>query len=125
MTGQEHDESTADLLRAVMSGAMVCLTRCWPCMCGQCPGGDHRWADEADIEHAVSIGKPETAEGRCGCPCTTGPVLDEAPDEDVELVSIGGPPCPACGAAGACGYDAEGRPYIHTSWDEDETEEIR
>ncbi|HEY9411792.1 MAG TPA: hypothetical protein VIP77_19590 [Jiangellaceae bacterium] len=23
-------------------------------------------------------------------------------------------PCPVCGAAGACSYDAEGRPLIHT-----------
>jgi hypothetical protein len=24
-----------------------------------------------------------------------------------------GEPCPECGAQEACGYDAEGRPYIH------------
>lgn len=104
-------------------GAVVCYAKCWPCSHGQCPGGDHRWADAEDIEHAVSIGKPETAEGRCGCPCATGPALDDAP-EDVETVSIDGPPCHLCGAEGACGYDPEGRPYIHASWDEDEVEPV-
>ena len=29
-------------------------------------------------------------------------------------------PCPTCGELGACGYDAEGRPMIHTSPREDQ-----
>lgn len=108
-------------------GVMVCLAKCSPCTFGQCPGGEHRWAEAEDLEHATSIGRPETAEGICGCPCAKGPVLDDGPDRPdvVELVSLDGPPCHLCGAAGACGYDPEGRPYIHASWDEDETEEIR
>jgi hypothetical protein len=28
-------------------------------------------------------------------------------------------------ADGACGYDQDGRPYIHSSWDEDESEPVR
>ncbi len=35
-----------------------------------------------------------------------GPVLDM-------------PPCPECGAAGACGYDQDGRPMIHATPIED------
>lgn len=102
---------------------ILCYAKCWACMCLQCPGGEHRWADEDDIKHAASIGKPETAEGVCGCPCARGPVLDEdLPEPAVETVSIDGPPCYLCGAEGACGYDAEGRPYIHSGWAEDETD---
>jgi hypothetical protein len=122
---QPDDERAADLLRAIFGapGAMVCLTRCVSCQFGDCPGGDHRWADQDDINHAISIGKPETAEGRCGCDCVKDPPIEPEP-EPVVLVSIDGPPCHLCGAPGACGYDAEGRPYIHASWDEDETDVI-
>lgn len=110
-----------ELLRAIFGGgAMVCMARCESCQWGQHPGGDHRWAGQDDIDHAVAIGKPETAEGICGCDCTREPEVEPEPPEDVELVSIDGPPCHLCGAAGACGYDPEGRPYIHASWGEDE-----
>ena len=120
---EPHDESAAELLRAIFGGgAMVCLARCEPCQWGQCPGGDHPWAGQEDIDHAAATG--QSAEGRCGCPCTQDPPVEPEPDS-VVLVSIDGPPCHLCGAAGACGYDPEGRPYIHASWDEDETEEIR
>lgn len=107
--------------------AGIHYARCWECMLAQCPGGEHRWACDEDIEHAVKIGKPETAEGRCACHCYDEPERQDEPPEpnDIERVSIDGPPCHLCGAPGACGYDPEGRPYIHASWDEDETEEIR
>jgi hypothetical protein len=36
---------------------------------------------------------------------------DEPP---VELTSLEVDPCPVCGSTGACSYDAEGRPLIHT-----------
>lgn len=106
------------------SGAIVCYAKCVACQTLQCPGGDHRWADQDDILHAISIGDPASANGRCGCPCAKGPVLEEPEPPDIDEVSIDGPPCHLCGAPGACGYDAEGRPYIHASWDEDDTEEI-
>lgn len=121
-----NDHNRPTLAGAVVQAGtvMVCLARCWECMCAQCPGGEHRWADQDDIDHAVIIGKPESAEGICGCHCTKGPVLDEPEPPDIEEVSIDGPPCHLCGAAGACGYDPEGRPYIHASWDEDEVESV-
>lgn len=125
---EPHDESAAELLRAIFGGgAVVCYAKCVPCQFGQCPGGDHCWADQDDLDHALAIGKPETAEGRCGCPCARGPELEQAPEDydPVEHLSLDGVPCHLCGEAGACGYDDEGRPYIHASWDEDETEEIR
>ena len=37
-------------------------------------------------------------------------------DQDVET-AIGGI-CDTCGSSGACGYDAEGRPWIHCSEEE-------
>lgn len=38
------------------------------------------------------------------------------PDIDVPVAE----PCPACGAAGACSWDAEGRPLIHAVSDEED-----
>lgn len=35
------------------------------------------------------------------------------PEDDVEVLSIGGTPCPVCGCSGECGVDTEGRPMIH------------
>lgn len=32
-------------------------------------------------------------------------------------------PCTVCGEAGACGYDSEGRPMIHSFTEEDEEDE--
>ncbi len=90
--------------------------RCWPCMTAQCPGGPHRWAGDDDIAHAVSIGKPDSADGPCACRCTTEPVRDESPDDDYDSdgdVSVYGGPCELCGEASACAYDSEGRPLIH------------
>ena len=42
--------------------------------------------------------------------------IEDEPDV-VDLVIKGD--CVVCGSAGACGYDAEGRPMIHTYRDED------
>lgn len=114
----------SDLTFASAGVAGVHYARCWDCMTMQCPGGQHRWACQEDIYHAVSIGKPESAEGRCGCPCYDEPEREVEPEPDIEQVSIDGPPCHLCGAPGACGYDPEGRPYIHASWDEDEVEPV-
>ena len=43
------------------------------------------------------------------------------PDYDIDLDDIEqmtSSPCPECGQTGACAYDAEGRPMIHTTEDE-------
>ncbi len=42
---------------------------------------------------------------------------DDGPDLDVTLATV---PCNVCGATGACGHDAEGRPMIHTEPEDDE-----
>jgi hypothetical protein len=46
------------------------------------------------------------------------PQGDDGPDiesaEDFDLLSHFGRPCEVCGEVGPCGYDAEGRPMIHT-----------
>jgi hypothetical protein len=39
--------------------------------------------------------------------------------EDIETPTLVGSPCPECGAAGACGYDTEGRALIHALSEED------
>ena len=106
------------------TGLIICHLKCWSCMFLQCPGGDHRWASDDDIEHAIKTGQPKTAEGRCGCPCAKGPVLEQEPDEEPPDY---GPyewspdsPCVLCGEQGACSYDNEGRPLIHAIGPSDE-----
>jgi len=42
--------------------------------------------------------------------------LDDA-EPPVDLVPLDVEPCPVCGEQGACAYDAEGRPLIHTDAD--------
>lgn len=46
------------------------------------------------------------------------PQSDDGPDtegpEDFDLLRHFGRPCEVCGELGPCGYDAEGRPMIHT-----------
>jgi hypothetical protein len=41
---------------------------------------------------------------------------DDTPDIDDTKI---GQPCPICRSTGACGFDSEGRPMIHTVEDED------
>lgn len=122
---QPDDERAAELLRAIFGGgALVCLARCEPCQWGQHPGGEHPWAGPEDLAHAAATG--QSADGVCGCDCTREAAVEETDEPAVEFVPIDGPPpCHLCGADGACGYDDEGRPYIHASWDEDDTEEVR
>ena len=43
---------------------------------------------------------------------------DAGPEIDV---AVRAEPCPLCGEAGACGYDAEGRALIHALDDPDTT----
>lgn len=50
-----------------------------------------------------------------------GPDIDDGYDPDeLERTMADLTPCPVCHELGACGYDAEGRPLIHTI-DEDDT----
>jgi hypothetical protein len=39
--------------------------------------------------------------------------------EDMAQLSHLGSPCPECGQAGACAYDAEGRALIHVTTEDD------
>lgn len=38
----------------------------------------------------------------------------DGPDDDMHSMTAQLDPCPECGQVGACGYDDEGRPMIHT-----------
>lgn len=90
--------------------------RCWSCLLGQCPGGPHEWADVDDVEEMVWHGHDNPAGQPCACPCTLGPSL--GPDiepPDIDEVSLNAQPCPVCAADGACAYDDQGRPLIHTT----------
>lgn len=105
---------------AIKNGtAIVCYSKCWPCMLGQCPGGVHPWADTEDIEHAANTGQEDPSAGVCGCPCVDEAPIEHEPDRELPRVDFGGA-CPLCGEAGACGYDTEGRPLIHAIDDEDD-----
>ena len=111
-----------EVLEALKSGkGIICYAKCHSCMFQQCPGGWHTWADDpSDWESAVAAGKPDPRKSKCGCSCADGPELEmdySEPDWD----SLSAPPCPVCGSEGACGYDAEGRPMIHSELDEDDS----
>jgi hypothetical protein len=48
---------------------------------------------------------------------------DEDPDvpDEIQMAELHlSDPCPECGSRGACGYDAEGRPMIHTTPKDDQ-----
>lgn len=50
-----------------------------------------------------------------------GPDLPEHYDpDDFEALGLSPSPCPECGQPGACGYDAEGRAYVHITEDDDQ-----
>lgn len=98
-------------------GYVICYATCWACKFDQCydPPTWHTWADDEDIEHARKTGQPDPSDTRCACRCADGPrgetpEPNDGPDLDAPL---GGEPCPECGEAGACAWDAEGRPLIH------------
>lgn len=100
----------------------VHYARCEPCMLGSHPGGWHSWAGKEDVEHALATGQPDPSTKRCACDCALrepeyGPEPEPDPDESLEIA-----PCPICGELGACGYDSEGRPLIHSGGDEETTD---
>lgn len=69
----EPTPEIAALLLAALRGekpAIVCATKCEPCMYGQHYGepAPHPWAGPEDIEHAAKTGQPEPT-GICGCHC--------------------------------------------------------
>jgi hypothetical protein len=94
------------------NGIRVQYARCWACMLGQCPGGNHPWADADDIEHAKATGQPDPSEQKCGCVCADGPELTPDRDEP-EWESLNAAPCTVCGSAGACGTDPDGNDWAH------------
>lgn len=111
--------SSDDLTFASAGVAGIHYARCEPCMYGAHPGGMHDWAGPEDIEHAAKTGQPDPSGKRCACDCVEQepePYPEPEPDMDEQLNAT---PCGVCGAAGACGYDAEGRPLIHATEDED------
>lgn len=58
---------TDGLTFSTASAYGIHFARCDYCTTGQCPGGDHPWANADDIAHAVSIGRRRrrrAAEGR-------------------------------------------------------------
>lgn len=54
---------------------------------------------------------------------TTEPYEYDPNDEALDPPNLTAHPCPVCGAAGACGYDAEGRAMIHALATEDPDDE--
>lgn len=117
------DTRAGEVMDAIHSGcAIVCHTRCYPCMFGQHEGGEHTWADQDDIKHAKSTGQPDPSKSVCGCPCVTDPSMVNAPEmlpPDPDAPPLG-TPCPLCGEAGACDYDMYGRPLIHAISEDDD-----
>lgn len=98
---------------------IVCYTRCWACMVGECPGGWHTWADAEDVANAEHMGHPDPRAQKCACACTEREVATTQPtDEDVIWATVD--PCPVCGEYGSCATDAEGRPLFHATPDDDE-----
>jgi hypothetical protein len=100
---------------SVGPSGIIHYARCDYCTTGQHPGGEHPWAGPEDFDHAAKTGQSvQSLEGICGCYCTSEPVREIEEPTEVELESLTTDPCPTCGEAGPCGYDAEGRPMIHT-----------
>lgn len=50
---------------------MVSFTRCHPCLQGEHrePSEAHTWADDDDIQHALTRGLPDPRQSPCGCFC--------------------------------------------------------
>lgn len=98
--------------------------RCEPCQCGQHYATPtwHTWAGKEDVEHARKTGQPDPTTSVCGCPCVHDPGFcaqygEPEPEPDYDDESLDADPCPVCSATGACGYDTEGRPMIHSLTD--------
>lgn len=55
------------------------VSRCWPCMTGQCYDKPtrHPWWDSDDVEHAEATKQPAPS-GDCGCAFCGTPALGEA-----------------------------------------------
>lgn len=70
---------------------------------------------EADLRDAMTDGEfwEHVSRNLTGGSDYYGPD-DDPPDMDVQVSET---PCGVCGEHGACGYDAEGRPLIHTTDD--------
>lgn len=61
--------------------------------------------DEGDFWNYVLLGiRPDDP----------SPEADYDP-EDFEALGLSPSPCPECGQLGACGYDAEARPFVHVT----------
>jgi hypothetical protein len=105
-------------------------------MLGQHVGGEHEWISEPEDETWLRETNAKLAEFglppmpredmKCACKCVTDlSMAPDAPDEgppDMDMESITPFPCAICGEAGACGYDQEGRPMIHSLRNEDDGE---
>lgn len=61
------ERMSAALATADWSGVIVCLTRCYACRFGECPGVPHTWGAPDDFEHAWTTF--QDAPGFCGCSC--------------------------------------------------------
>lgn len=113
----------SDLTFESAGPAGVHYARCEECQCGShYPKPTwHSWAGYDDIDHADATGQADPSGQRCACPCvdTPGFCAEHAYPEPeiIEVVSLNSEPCGECGEVGACGYDAEGRPMIHTTSD--------
>ena len=89
------------------------------CCCGDDLGSPDSWEDDE---------WPVTPGGFCwGCGLGCHPShcpdnrYDDEDDPNHDALDLGltADPCPECGAVGACGWDAEGRPMIHCTEEED------
>ncbi|MFJ9740857.1 hypothetical protein [Streptomyces sp. NPDC101166] len=80
MSEKPTPEIAAHLLAALCgeAPAIVCPTRCEPCMYGECydPPAPHPWAGPEDIAHAAVTGQPEPT-GNCGCCCACTATAEE------------------------------------------------
>lgn len=116
--------------RQPVLGRTVSLN-CWSCLLGQHPGGLHPWSSDEEDEAYLArlqrdlkaLGLPALTEEQMACQCTCTQDESYADDGGPDLdgpVSIHATECPVCGEQGACGYDNEGRPMIHTLAGEEE-----
>lgn len=66
------DDERQEIIAAVASGgAIVCYSRCYPCMFESHfdPPKWHTWADADDIDNAKDTGQPDPRFSRCACHC--------------------------------------------------------